>query len=261
MDTTTTETFSGFRLISLDTVGSTNDEARRLAADGAPEGTMVRARRQTAGRGRLGRTWISDHGNLYFSLVLRPACPPVRAGQIGFVIANAAAAAVAGALPDGVAVGCKWPNDVLAGGRKVAGILLEAETGADGALAWLIAGIGVNVASHPDDVRFPAGSLKALGAGKTVSADSVLADFCAGFAAGYAGWRRDGFGPVRRVWLGQAVGRGQAIIARLPTATVDGLFEDMDESGGLIIRRPDGSRVTVNAGDIHFPGPMSPSGV
>lgn len=250
---TTTEILHDLRLISLDTVGSTNDEARRLAQEGAPDGTLVRARRQTAGRGRLGRTWISDPGNLYFSLVLRPGCPLDRAGQIGFVVANAVVEAVATALPEGIPVGCKWPNDVLVAGRKVSGILLESETDGDGRLSCLVAGVGINIASHPDDVRFPATSLVACGAGAGISPDGVLATFGNRFQAGYAVWAHDGFEPVRRAWLARAIGRGSAIQARLANATVDGVFEDMDDGGALIIRRADGARVTVTAGDIHFP--------
>lgn len=255
MATTATETLDGIRLITLDTVDSTNDEARRLAADGAPEGTLVRARRQTKGRGRLGRPWISDPGNLYFSLVLRPACPLARAGQIGFVVAEAVAGAVAEALPEGRAVGCKWPNDVLVEGRKISGILLETESGPDGGLVWLVAGVGINVESHPDagEVSYPTASLRALGADEAVSAESVLDGFCRRFQAGYAAWTRDGFEPVRRAWLARAVGRGQTIRARLATATVEGVFEDMDENGALIVRRADGTRTRVMAGDVHFP--------
>jgi BirA family biotin operon repressor/biotin-[acetyl-CoA-carboxylase] ligase len=249
----TNETLNGLRLISLDTVGSTNDEARWLAADGASDGTLVRARRQTAGRGRLGRTWISDPGNLYFSLVLRPGCPLARAGQIGFVVANAVADAVAAALPEGAPVGCKWPNDVLVAGRKVSGMLLESETGRDGQLEWLVAGVGINIASHPDDVRFPASSLTACGAGDGVSAEVMLATFCERFRAGYAVWSQEGFEPIRRAWLGRAVGRGSVLRASLATATVEGVFEDMDASGALVIRQAAGTRVTVTAGDVYFP--------
>lgn len=248
----------GFRLITLDTVGSTNDEARRLAGGGAAEGTLIRARRQTAGRGRLGRAWISDAGNLYFSLILRPGCPLARAGQIGFVAANAIADALTEVLPPAVAVGCKWPNDVLAAGRKVSGMLLESETDRAGDLEWLVVGVGINVESHPDDVRFPATSLTACGAGAAVSADDVLEAFCRHFRAGYDNWSRDGFEAAHRAWLARAVGLGTDIRARTATATVDGVFEGVDTGGALIVRGADGNRVTVSAGDVHFPE-MRPS--
>jgi BirA family biotin operon repressor/biotin-[acetyl-CoA-carboxylase] ligase len=249
----TTGFLHGFRLITLDTVGSTNDEARRLAGNGAVDGTLVRARRQTQGRGRLGRTWISEAGNLYFSLILKPGCRLAVAGQIGFVAANAIADAVAAALPSGVPVGCKWPNDVLAAGRKVAGMLLESEANGAGDLHWLILGIGINVESHPAEVRFPATALRACGAGADVSADTVLEAVCRRFRAGYAEWSRDGFEPIRRAWLARAVGRGTTIQARTAAATVKGIFEDVDSNGTLILRRADGTPVAISAGDVHFP--------
>ena len=243
----------GFRLIALDTVGSTNDEAGRLAGEGASEGTLVRARRQTAGRGRLGRTWISEAGNLYFSMVLKPGCRLGQAGQIGFVAANAVADAVAEALPGTVAVGCKWPNDVLAAGRKVSGMLLESEVDGAGDLQWLILGIGINVESYPEDARFPASSLRACGAGRDISTDTVLEAFCRRFKAGYAEWSRDGFEPVRKAWLARAVGRGEDIRARMASATVEGVFEDVNAGGALVVRGADGALTTVNAGDVFFP--------
>lgn len=243
----------GFRLITLDTVGSTNDEARRLAGQGAGHGTLVRARRQTAGRGRLGRSWISEAGNLYLSLILKPGCRLGVGGQVGFVAANAVAEAAAEAVPASVAVGCKWPNDVLAAGRKVAGMLLESETDRDGDLRWLVVGIGINVDSHPTEVRFPATSLRACGAADEVTADTVLDTFCRRFRTGYAGWLRDGFPPVRRAWLARAVGLGGAIRANTATASIEGVFEDVDSAGALVLRLADGSRTTVSAGDVHFP--------
>jgi len=241
----------GFRLITLDTVGSTNDEARRLAGQGAGTGTLVRARSQTAGRGRLGRPWISETGNLYFSLVLKPACGLGVAGQIGFVAACAVADAVAEALPT-VTIGCKWPNDVLAAGRKVSGMLLESEVDRIGNLQWLIVGIGINVNSHPTDVRFPATSLRACGAGDEVSADTVLEAFCRRFRTGYAAWLREGFEPVRQTWLARAVGLGATICAGTTTATIEGVFKDVDSNGALVLSMADGTRTRISAGDVHF---------
>lgn len=243
----------GFRLITLDTVGSTNDEARRLAGKGAGDGTLIRARRQTAGRGRLGRSWVSEAGNLYVSMILKPGCRLGQAGQVGFAAANAVADAITEVMPATVTVGCKWPNDVLAAGRKVSGMLLESEMNATGELDWLIVGIGINIDSHPEDVNFPATSLKACGADGCVSADTVLEAFCRNFRAGYAEWSRDGFEPVRRAWLARAVGRGKDIRARTATATLEGVFEDMDTGGALIVRGADGTLTKVSAGDVYFP--------
>jgi BirA family biotin operon repressor/biotin-[acetyl-CoA-carboxylase] ligase len=251
----------GFRLITLDTVGSTNDEAKRLAGEGAGDGTLIRARRQTAGRGRLGRTWVSETGNLYVSMILKPGCRLGQAGQVGFVAANAVADAITEVLPGTVTVGCKWPNDVLAAGRKVSGMLLESEMSGTGNLDWLIAGIGINVDSHPKDANFPATSLKACGADGGISADTVLEAFCRHFRAGYAEWSRDGFEPARRAWLAHAVGRGRDIRARTATATLEGVFEDVDAGGALVVREADGRRTLVSAGDVYFPEPPPSAGV
>src|SRR6185436_12611332 len=130
----------GWTLVALQSVGSTNDEAARLAAAGAAEGTVVWAREQTAGRGRRGRHWASPVGNLYTSAIVRPDCPAARAAELGFV----AALAVADMVPAGRPVRLKWPNDVLVEGAKVAGILPESSIGADGQAEHVILGIGVN---------------------------------------------------------------------------------------------------------------------
>ena len=121
-----------FRAVALDETGSTNEDAAAAARDGAPEGTLIWARRQTSGRGRRGRMWISPEGNLHISIVLRPNVPPSRAGEIAFVAALAVAEACA-ALARGADVRCKWPNDVLVDGRKAAGLLIESSI-AGGAL-------------------------------------------------------------------------------------------------------------------------------
>ncbi|MBT3359494.1 MAG: biotin--[acetyl-CoA-carboxylase] ligase, partial [Rhodospirillales bacterium] len=172
---------NGFHLIELGAVGSTNDEAKSLAINGANDGTVVRAASQTAGRGRHGRTWVSELGNLYFSLLVRPACPPQQAVQLSFVTAVALAETLSEHLPKTVPVTCKWPNDILVGCKKIAGMLLESAPLGDGALDWLVIGIGLNVGGHPSDVMYPATSVHAAGA-PDVAADELLAHFCRRFA-------------------------------------------------------------------------------
>ena len=140
-----------YRLLAYEQIDSTNEEAKRLAAAGAPAGTLVWAGEQLAGRGRRGRGWASPPGNLYVSLLLRPACPPAQACQLNFVAAVALAEAVSALLPAGAGVALKWPNDVLVGGAKVSGILLEASAALDRSIDWLVIGAGVNIASHPAD--------------------------------------------------------------------------------------------------------------
>jgi BirA family biotin operon repressor/biotin-[acetyl-CoA-carboxylase] ligase len=149
-----------YRLIARESVGSTNDAARALAAEGAEDGTLVWAREQTAGRGRQGRDWTSPPGNLYCSLILRPECPTREAAQLAFVAALGVAGMVGSHVPPLVPLRFKWPNDVLLGKGKIGGILIEAEGQGD-RLDWLVLGVGVNLASHPDQTRFPATDIRA----------------------------------------------------------------------------------------------------
>ena len=248
-----TEEFpDGFHLIELGCVGSTNDEAKSMAEDGAADGTIVRAASQTAGRGRNGRIWVSEEGNLYFSLLVRPNCAAQTAVQLSFVTAIALAETLLDQLPAETGVTCKWPNDVLVGGKKIAGMLLETAPLGGGLLDWLVIGIGLNVASHPSDVMYPATSVHAAGATDT-TADEVLADFCQRFARWRAVWMREGFGPVRERWVGLAAGLGEEICVRLASETQSGVFDGLDEHGALILLRGNGERMTITAGDVFFP--------
>lgn len=242
-----------FRTIRLPSIGSTSDEAKRLAALGAEEGTLVWADVQTDGHGRLGRSWISPPGNLYFSLLLRPAGRVSEAMQLTFAAAVALAGAVAAALPPAAArVGCKWPNDVLIGGRKVAGILLESEVAADGTVEALVIGIGVNVASHPppEAVMYAATSLQAEGATEETPA-SILARFGAALLRWYRTWQQEGFAPARDAWLGHAERLHQEVDVHLETGTMSGVFAGLASNGAMLLQQGD-LRRTILAGDV-FP--------
>ena len=241
-----------YRLVALETVESTNDEAGRLAGEGAEEGTLVWAREQTKGRGRRGRAWLGQSGNLYFSLVLRPERPLSEAAQLGFIAALALNEAIGSVAPPMIEVEFKWPNDVLLNGRKGAGILLEARAGEGGLLDWLVLGIGVNVAGHPEDADFPATSLRYEGAGAEVTPVALLESFTRHFMAWTQRWLDDGFAPVRQSWLRHARGLGEDIRVNLPHETLAGTFRDLDETGALILGLPDGTTRTIAAGDVHF---------
>ena len=238
-----------FRLAVFDTLASTSDEARRRARDGAPEGTLVMARVQTAGRGRQGRTWVSQPGNLHLSLLLRPEAPMARAAQLGFAAGLAVADAIHAFASKG-AVTLKWPNDVLLDGRKAAGILLESEGDAAGRVAFVVIGIGVNLAASPADTEFPATSLKAA-AGNAPTPEAFLAMLAPALALWYERWRADGFAGLRQAWIARAVGLGQALRARLPGETVEGRFAGLDDDGLLLLDAPGGRR-RIAAGDV-FP--------
>lgn len=248
-----------YRLIHLSQTESTNDDAKRLAVGGAAEGTIVWADTQAAGRGRRGRRWESPAGNLYCSIVLRPSVPLARAGEVGFAAALAIAETASTLLPPDALVQCKWPNDVLIQGRKTAGLLLEADAKADNMVDWLVLGVGINVASHPDYVEFPATSLGAAGAQTDVG--GVLTLLCQQFYRWYELWRHEGFAPLRDAWLSRAAGLGQPVTVRLEDRTLTGVFGGLDGDGALLLHsagqgtdRP--QRIT--AGDVFFPN-LSPA--
>ena len=232
-----------FRLLSYDRLGSTNDEAKRLARDdGAAHGTVVWALEQTQGHGRTGRVWASPPGNLYCSTVLRPDCPAARAAEIGFVAALAVGNVLTPLLPASARLGYKWPNDVLVGGRKVSGILAEAQSraitgssgGGAGTLDWLVVGIGVNVASHPSDARWPATNLAEENAAP-VTVPVLLEQLIGHLARWLRRWQEEGFPIVRTAWLERAAGLGEPMTARLGTVEIPGRFADLDADGALLL--------------------------
>lgn len=243
---------AGYRLVTYESIGSTNEEACRLAHTGAAHGTAVWALRQTAGRGRRGRGWDSPEGNLYCSLILRPSRPAAEAAQLTFVTAVALGEAVGEMLPEAADLQYKWPNDLLLGGRKVAGILLESAGAAIGPIDWLVVGVGLNVARFPKVTDgHPATSLHAAGAVHAGPAEA-LRRFLDRFDRRYEGWHSDGIGPVRDAWLARAARIGEDIEVRLPNRSLRGRFVGLDATGALILDLPDGSRTTVAAGDVFF---------
>ena len=241
---------SEYRLIAFDSIGSTNDEAKRLARSGAASGTVIWALEQTAGRGRRGRPWVSTRGNFYASLILRPDCPVNDACQIGFVAALAIGGAL-GAISPAVAVFYKWPNDVLINRRKVAGVLLESEVIWRERPSFVVIGVGVNLSTSPKGTEFPATSMVAEGS-SAVSPNVMLEQFTEHFQSWLATWRAKGFAPVRASWLAAAaITRGEPVRVRLDTRTLDGSFLDIDDEGNLLLDRAGECR-RIAAGEV-FP--------
>ncbi len=227
----------GWTLVALDSVGSTNDEAARLADAGAPEGTVVWSREQTGGRGRRGRVWASPVGNLYTSTILRPDCAAPRAAELGF----AAALAIADIVPAGREVRVKWPNDVLVDGGKIAGILLESAIGQTGQVQHVVAGIGVNIGFAPQlpEMRYPGAALGG-------SVEAALEKLAAALAARLAEWRRDGFETVRAAWLAKAGPIGAEVDVKLSAELVRGRFAGLDREGALLLDTAAGPRKIVS---------------
>jgi BirA family transcriptional regulator, biotin operon repressor / biotin---[acetyl-CoA-carboxylase] ligase len=236
---------AGVGLIACETVGSTNSEALAYARAGERGPLWITARTQTAGRGRRGRVWVSEPGNLYATLLLTDPAPAERAAQLSFVAALAVRDAIA-ALAPAVAprLALKWPNDVLCTGAKLAGILIEAE----GIQPLVVAvGIGVNCRHHPAETDFAATDLAAAGA--AVTAEELFAALSLAMVHRLTEWE-GGFAPIRTAWLRHAL--GGALRVRLGAREFDGHFETLDEAGRLMLRLPDGRLEAIAAGEV-FP--------
>lgn len=243
---------AGFQLTRLATVGSTNDEAKRLAAAGAPGGTIVWALEQTAGKGRRARVWDSRPGNLYCSVILRPDVAAGVASQLGFVTALAVGAAVEALARNAARVEYKWPNDVLLNGKKVSGILLEAASGSGPEIDWLVLGSGINLAHFPAATEIPATSILQECGGEA-SVGAALERYIEALDDWLARWKSSGFEAVRSAWLEKATGLGEAIVVRLDDREMAGQFRALDGEGALVLATDQGeARVTV--GDVYFPG-------
>lgn len=232
---------------AVDSTGSTNDDARTLALKGAVEGTTVTARRQTAGRGRQGNHWVSDAGNLFMSVVLRPNCKPVIAGNLSFMAAVSLAEVMQTLLPENVPVQLKWPNDVLVDGKKISGILLESEISADGIVEAVILGMGVNVSHAPDN----AASLAEYGV-TDMTPEELAQRIHRVFMAIYRSWQSDGFdfAPIRATWLKYAYQIGHDIRVRLPQETFVAQFTGIDETGALMLKMPDGATRKIASAEV-----------
>ena len=233
---------------------STNTTARELAAAGAPHGTVVIADAQRHGRGRLGRIWVSPaRRNLYASVVLRCDVPGDRLAQVGLLAGVAVCEAVRRWCPTAL---IKWPNDVLVGGRKLAGTL--AELSGDAAAARVIVlGIGVNINSaagdFPDDLRDKATSLL-LTCGAPIDRAQFAGHLLALLERRYDSWRRDGFAPIAAAWRQLAPLIGQRIHVAEPGGAVDGTVIDLDDDGALRLRLAAGGEYRVVAGDVTVSG-------
>ncbi len=234
-----------FTVTALGTVDSTQSEVQRRAAAGAPEGTVVTALHQRAGRGRRGHEWWDAPGeSLLCSVLLRPDRGPAETPQLSLVGGLAVAEALAAST--GVRARIRWPNDLLVDGRKVCGILAEAVSGADARAHHVILGIGINLrqSAFPESLAERATSLR-LVTGRDHDAAALLAAVLARLEARYADWRGGGFAPLREAWLAHSTLPGQPV--RLPDGAM-GRAEDVGADGVLLARAGDGRMVRVVSG-------------
>jgi len=249
---------AGYRLASFDQIGSTNAEAMSRARDGERGPIWFVTSEQTAGRGRRHRPWIAPRGNLASSILEVTEVSPAVAATLGFAAGLALEAAlrtisVEAALrsdgSDQLRFGLKWPNDVLAGGQKLAGILLEAEALQNG-LA-VVVGIGTNVVAAPEGTPTPATSLNALGI--QIGAEELFEALSDAWVEFRGIWDHGrGFAEIRTQWLQRAAGLGERVAIQTGSATLEGTFDTIDETGCLIVCTGEGKRVSVAAGEVHF---------
>lgn len=241
----------GFTLHHVPSIGSTNDEAVKMALDGAPSGTIIMADQQQNGRGRLGRHWASPVGNFYVSIILRPDCPIAASTVLSLLTGVALGEALVELGPDDLDLALKWPNDILINRAKVAGILLENAAAKGGRTAHVVIGTGVNLRSAPANTAYPVTSLDQAGF-KTVSPLDLLAAYTQRLEIWLDRWERAGFAVVRNAWRKKAFGLGGPIRLRLEREEIDGVFVDLTEGGALVIEEANGRRREVAAGDVVY---------
>jgi BirA family biotin operon repressor/biotin-[acetyl-CoA-carboxylase] ligase len=252
-------------LRGYDTIGSTNTEALEAAAAGDAGGVWFAARQQTAGRGRRGRQWESPYGNLAATLLIVPDAEPTSAATLGFVAGVSLNRALSRILPGGLVkigidgadalgggsrIALKWPNDVLADGAKLAGILLEASKLPDGRHAVAI-GFGVNAIAAPQGLPYPATSLADLGVKR--DAEEVFEALSDAWVDTFGLWDDGrGVGDVLKQWRASAAGIGAPVAVNQDGEVLRGIFESIDDAGRLIVRAEDNRRIAITAGDVHF---------
>lgn len=235
-------------LRAFQTVGSTMDEAHALAADGAADGSLIVALRQSQGRGRQGRVWESPEGGVYLSVVLRPTKPMDEVPQLALVAGLALAEAVKAVtrlLPS-----IRWPNDLLLGEKKLAGILCEGtrDRGQGTGDPYVVLGIGINVLTSPDVLPETGTSLAAAGA--PCEAAPLTAALYTRLLAWYDVWARNGFAPVRaalRPWIGLF---GQIVHISAGSERLEGVAQDLDERGRLVVRLDSGILRPFDMGEV-----------
>lgn len=238
-----------WRIEAFDNLSSTQETVKDRAAKGEAEGLVVQALEQTGGKGRHGREWVSPKGNLYLSILLKPDCDVRRLGEFSFIAALALYETVFEYVQDQSLVVLKWPNDVLLGGKKCAGILLESGLKPDGKVDWLVVGIGLNIVSAP-----PIGSALADYAQNPPDIGLIRDKLLAHIDTYMSLWHSKGFNEIRRLWLSRAHKSGAPLQIKLGETLKQGYFHAIDEGGNLLLRLENGGIETITAGDIYAIG-------
>ncbi|WP_256757332.1 biotin--[acetyl-CoA-carboxylase] ligase [Cohnella sp. WQ 127256] len=241
----------GHQLRLLDVIPSTQDELRRLAEQGAAEGTLVIAEQQTSGRGRMGRHWVSPAGKgVWMSLLLRPPVPLPLTPQLTLLAAVALSRAISRIVP--VEIGIKWPNDLLVGGKKISGILLESAA-EDERLRYVVVGMGISVnldaEDYPEELLIKAISLK-MATGTIINRSELIVSILEQFEQLYELYLEQGFAPIRSLWEAHSVTLNKQTLLHTPQGPIEGIPRNLDEMGGLRVELADGSFRTIYSAEI-----------
>ncbi len=236
---------------SFDEIGSTNDEAFNLSQDREVDCFFVIAKKQSNGRGRRGRQWVSEKGNLYCSAFLKKPASAEKCSQLSFVTVVALGWALCELEPSSIThFHYKWPNDLLWNGAKLAGLLLEARPHEKG--LNVVVGLGVNCKSFPEKTPYTATSL--VQEEVNIDAERLFQTFKRAFIEALKIWNKGhNFNFFRDEWLKKAAGLGKEIIVRLDNEEIIGIFKTIDKEGRLILKLFDGTIRKISAGDVFFP--------
>ncbi len=251
--------WAGRTLYFFESTGSTNPDAKRFAEEGAPHGTIVVADRQTAGRGRRGRSWESPAGkSIYFTIVVRPEFEPDKASMITLVVALAVAEAVR--EETGLSTGIKWPNDVVVNGKKICGILTEMSmTPEMNEIQFLVAGVGVNVNQDSEEdftpeLRGRAASLK-MEAGRSIDRAALLARILQHFEEDYDLFEKTlDLSELQERYEALLLGKDNRVRVLDPAGEYTGISRGINGMGELIVEKEDGETVRVYAGEVSVRG-------
>ncbi|WP_240375562.1 biotin--[acetyl-CoA-carboxylase] ligase [Bacillus piscicola] len=240
----------GQNIVYKKAVASTQETAHEQARNGAPEGTIVVADEQLAGKGRLGRNWYSPPGSgLWSSLILRPDIPPHKAPQLTLLTAVAVVEGIREVT--GLGSQIKWPNDILLHGKKTAGILTEMQSDPDRIQAVIIGvGMNVNQEAFPEELAETATSLRIEAGGTVYSRAELIAAMLKRFEHWYDHYLMNGFPEIRERWEALTVTIGKEITATTLTKTIKGYAEGITEDGVLILKKSDGTLEHIYSADI-----------
>lgn len=239
----------GYRVMHFEDIDSTNAEAQRLALSGELGPLWIWADKQQQGRGRQGRSWISEAGNLYASLLISTAVGPQEASGLSLVAALAVHGVIQALLPDPSVLELKWPNDVLLAHHKVAGILIESLSGGLGMI--FVIGCGINLTEAPGETRYGATALSRYGV--ELSSDGALEMLASFMDRWLKLWDAGrGFEAIRTHWLRYGKGVGGQVQIALGSELLEGRFEGLGDGGALLLRLPNGHLRSVLSGEVQY---------